>query len=622
MKKCKKMLVSALCLAIGVGGVAALTACGDGGDKGGDGKLTVTFYDATGTNDPKAMKVVKTVKVDKNGKIAVGEDGTVDGYKPEKEGGYEFVDWFATPSKSHAFDFDEAITKNVSIYGGFTKYKEDTREYYVVGSGKSKLLLSSNWGKNITAEHKLTKTAGKNEYKITMDVKENDEFQFAIDTAWANQRGFGYMARLEEDGEEYFTGQGSVYADSSKKTNIKCVKPGNYTFTLTTYPGDDWYDTTNEHYTEAGKETFNMGTYDKINWVRNGDVVDNVTTVTEMFIKGNMITGWDNMYNVDTLMKQDGDTYTLEVFLKQNDEFMFASRIAKIGDDKTEYSDGAEVIKSDILDDAAKEYLEALSWGNMKAKANGTYTFTYNIKTKKLTVAFDATKIPAAMDYYVAGTAVTDKWDGFNAASADYKLTETAEGSGVYAITVALKADNEFQIRTCEAGTQNATLSNTKERYQYDHMMPSKAFEAMSAANRNIKVKKAGTYKITFDSYSKRLTVVKEGGGYDIYIKGSMQQGWNHGFADEYRFVKGATEGTYELTIEIDKDTEFGFAKYDEDIIAGNGTFIGKSNVGTAGDANADFDLTGSNIKASKDGTYKIVYTVATDKIDFYNAEA
>ncbi len=45
---------------------------------------------------------------------------------------------------------------------------------------------------------------------------------------------------------------------------------GNYTFTLTTYPGEDEYETDDANYTEENKENFNINPYDVITWTYNG----------------------------------------------------------------------------------------------------------------------------------------------------------------------------------------------------------------------------------------------------------------------------------------------------------------------------------------------------------------
>ena len=74
------------------------------------------------------------------------------------------------------------------MYAGFTEYQEDTRDWYLLGSGTSKLLAASDWGKNITDDHKLTKTSGKNEFSITLDLLKDDEFQFG-GLEWIHKRG-------------------------------------------------------------------------------------------------------------------------------------------------------------------------------------------------------------------------------------------------------------------------------------------------------------------------------------------------------------------------------------------------------------------------------------------------
>ena len=251
MKKVQKALVAALCLAIGT---CALTACG-GDDKpaggGNDGKITVTFYDATGTNKPSEMTVLKTEKIDKG--------GTVSSYTPTKGDGYEFVNWFATPSKSHKFDFSEEINENISIYGGFSKYVADTRDFYVLGAGTSNVLIDGwEFVKNDELweakkdNHKFTKTAGdKNEYTMTLDLRENDQFVIAATKEYHFKHGAGYLTgHTLADGTEVFAGQGSVYDDSAWGANILVKYSGNYTIKLTTHPNEDWFDENGNNYTE------------------------------------------------------------------------------------------------------------------------------------------------------------------------------------------------------------------------------------------------------------------------------------------------------------------------------------------------------------------------------------
>lgn len=188
-------------------------------------------------------------------------------YLPEKSGKV-FVGWFVKPDYSRRFSANSEMTKNLKLYAGFSSYEDDKREFIVVGNGESDALKASNWGANVTDELKLTKegTDGSNLYSITLKLNKGDEFQFAINGSWENQRGFGYLEEVSIDGVSYLENSGGLGETSSKRSNIKVAKSGTYKFTLETYPADDTYDTTNSEYTEEKKESFNINNFDKITW--------------------------------------------------------------------------------------------------------------------------------------------------------------------------------------------------------------------------------------------------------------------------------------------------------------------------------------------------------------------
>ncbi len=601
MKKSRFTLLAlgaAVCMFLG------LAACKPQEEPEPEGNThTVTFMDGE--------TVLKTEEV---------EDGaTVTEYTPEKEG-YEFVDWFATPSKNHEYDFSSPVKEDVTIYAGFTLFTDDTREFYVLGSGTSELLFTSDWGAVITDAHKLTKADGKNEYSITMDLKEGDQFQFAIDAEWANKRGYGYLDTLTlDDGTEVFSGEGSVYDDSAKGSNIVCEYSGNYTLTLYTYPNDDYYNTSGTGYTEERKEIYNIGTYDKITWVRNGDVINDSVTITDFYIKGADITGWADMYNANTQMLNNGGTYTLSVYLKEGDQFMFTSRITKIEDGETTYSTGSVYIKAENLDDASAQYVGGET-GNMTALASGTYTFTYDGTT--LSVSFDASAVPEAYDYYLDGTFDGNNYGDFITAPDEFKMTETEEGSGVYTISeVTLTEGAELLIRSYLEG-ETADWNHTHVDYQYANMAANPAFSAASATNNNILVLTEGVYDVSFDSYSKIITITAHTDSadtLDIYIKGSGVNGWDHGWSEDYRMKLSEDETSYEITITFTADDDFGFELHPKGATEGYGTYLGASCMGTSGDANAVFTPeSGTNFVCSAAGTYKIVYNIANETMDFY----
>lgn len=221
----------------------------------------VTYYDSDGT----------TVLERK----AVADGECAEEFTPEKEG-YTFVAWYATPQMSRKYDFGARITEDIDLYAGFVSYVEDTRTFAVVGSGESPVLAESNWGEVIGAAQTMTKEENgeANSYTITLDLEAGDQFQFAINGSWEDQRGFGYMTTIEQDGVEYFKNSGGIGETSAKKANIEVAVSGNYTFTLTTYPGEDIYDTEDAYYTEETKENFNMNPYDTITWTYQGEATD------------------------------------------------------------------------------------------------------------------------------------------------------------------------------------------------------------------------------------------------------------------------------------------------------------------------------------------------------------
>ncbi|MNM95036.1 hypothetical protein D3C81_1074610 [compost metagenome] len=295
--------------------------------------------------------------------------------------------WYATPSLTHKYDFSTPVTADTKLFAGFLEDKEDTRSFAIVGSGKSPILINSNWGTVIDDNHIFTKEANENAYTLNLDLYEGDEFQLATNTSWYNQRGAGYLTTTSQDGTEYFAASGANYqSNEAKKANIKCLKSGNYTLKLTTYPGADVYDTENSNYTEATKENFNSNPYDTIEWVYNGEPKDAVADVTtSYYIKSSITTSWKDVYEDQYRFKETDGLPVLTIKLAEKEEFLFTSTVKTGGTESV----GNEYVKfSNIKDKNSLEFVEGSASDNIIAKAAGVYTFTYNPETKELTVAF------------------------------------------------------------------------------------------------------------------------------------------------------------------------------------------------------------------------------------------
>ena len=252
-------------------GTAILTGCG--GPSSSAKSSSKNSSDAkTESKDEAAV-----IMYDSDGKTILGKQSVARGETftpddPEAKEGYTFMGWFVTPDMTRKYDASKAIDTDIKLYAGFVKYQKDTRDFYVVGSGSSKLLKKSNWGATVDDTMKLSRQnePDANVYTITLDLEQGDQFQFAMDSSWDDQRGFGYMKTIAQDGKDYFKNNGSLGDANAKKANIEVLVSGNYTFTLTTYPSADYYDTEDSYYSESKKENFNLSPYDTIEFQYNG----------------------------------------------------------------------------------------------------------------------------------------------------------------------------------------------------------------------------------------------------------------------------------------------------------------------------------------------------------------
>ncbi|MEG2014965.1 MAG: SusF/SusE family outer membrane protein, partial [Clostridia bacterium] len=458
---------------------------------------------------------------------------------------------------------------------------------------------------------------------------------------WENKRGFGYLtADKLADKTVCFSADGGLGDPTRKDKNIRVDKDGNYTFTLRTFPGDDMYRTDAASYTEATKEMHNYSPYDQISWKRNGDPIDVVKVVTDYYIKGKDITDWKDFYGPDAMMENKEGVYKMSVYLKKGDQFMFTSLNTIAGTSAV----GSLYIKYPNLDDASKELFKAVG-ENIEVKEAGLYSFVFDSATKKLSAKVDKTATVALRDYYLDGTFAGEWGDTMYGKTADrvvgdlggrsfkflepcaYKLIETEAGSGIYTISnIVLAKDSQVIIQTYKAGSKEpgnwgAEGYNALGTYNYKYLFEGgDSFSAVDTGNQNIKVLKAGTYNITFNSYSKMFKIEKAILERDVYIKGTIN-GWNHNFdaANKFTLVAGS-EVEYEMTKTFAVKDEFGLAVYVLGGTTGMGDFLAKGALGdAAGNVNAKFiDAAKGNLIASEAGSFRIVYNRETKKINIF----
>lgn len=610
MKKLK-WIVMALVLVLGM---AAFAACKP--DEPETPVFTVTYYDGT--------TVLKTEEVEKGGHAT--------DWEPEAKEGMEFSDWYVDAGLNRVFDFEgESITADRNLYAGYVAVgTDDTRTWAIVGSGQGDILSSSAWGTVITDVHMLEKTEGENEFTITLDLYEDDQFQFATDTSWMNQRGFGYIPladrTLTVDGEEVtpFSGGGGIGETADKQSNIIVEYPGNYTFTLTTYPDEDYYDD------NVNNGLVSISNFDTITYEYNGPAAELSSTVTEFYIKGQDITQWGDLYNPATQMTRVGSTYTLTVYLKAGDQVMFTS--LNVDRETGESTVGTTYINVTNLDEESASLFTAAG-NNMTVNTSGEYTFTYDADSKTLSAALDEDAAPLQADYYLDGSFGGLSWNQ-SFYDPDYKFA--AAGNDVYTLDgIELAAGDEIVIQSF---TQGATEESGEKLAAYNfryYRGTDGAFEAADADNNNynIAVVTAGTYNIEFDAYAKIITIVPADMQHTVYIKGSFVEGWkitdeNGELIDDYK-LEETSDGVFEITMTITDEMVNGAtwqAGLQLDTTTGSdGTFIGAGALGedAADNANALFrPETGNNLTSTTAGTYRFVYDLNTGELNIYEVTA
>lgn len=610
MKKLK-WIAMALVLVLGM---AAFAACKP--DEPETPVFTVTYYDGT--------TVLKTEEVEE------GSHATY--WEPEAKEGMEFSDWYVDAGLNRVFDFEgEAITADKSLYAGYVAVgTDDTRTWAIVGSGQGDILSSSAWGTVITDVHMLEKTEGENEFTITLDLYEDDQFQFATDTSWMNQRGFGYIPLADRtmtvDGEEVtpFSGGGGIGETADKQSNIIVEYPGNYTFTLTTYPDEDYYDD------NVNNGLVSISNFDTITYEYNGPAAELSSTVTEFYIKGQDITQWGDMYNPATQMTRVGSTYTLTVYLKAGDQVMFTS--LNVDRETGESTVGTTYINVTNLDEESASLFTAAG-NNMTVNTSGEYTFTYDADSKTLSAALDEDATLVQADYYLDGSFGGLSWNQ-SFYDPDYKFA--AAGNDVYTLDgIELAAGDEIVIQSFTRGaTEESGEKLAAYNFRY-YRGTDGAFEAADADNNNynIAVVTAGTYNIEFDAYAKIITIVPADMQHTVYIKGSFVEGWkitdeNGELIDDYK-LEETSDGVFEITMTITDEMVNGAtwqAGLQLDTTTGSdGTFIGAGALGedAADNANALFrPETGNNLTSTTAGTYRFVYDLNTGELNIYEVTA
>lgn len=453
----------------------------------------------------------------------------------------------------------------------------------------------NGWGNDLANYH-MTKVTGKNNvFELKIDLHVGDAFQLTVllDTGildYNNKDGARASFRNLVGADEYM--EAATGLDENKNISVK--QDGNYTLTLTT-----------------DSNTSN----NRLTVTRNGDAKPvEVQEVVNYYIKGAGITSWANVFSPATRFVAGADgKHTLTVQLKAGEEFMFMGAVTK-GD---EIKENGQHFKIANVDEASLDLFTGTD--NIKTKEAGKYTFVLDPENNTISATKSAAD-ETEYNYFIDGTILGGNWGDYqkSANQAKYKMTQNGD---VYSIeNVVLNKGEELVVRAHKASEEELIWDNVIAQYDAEYLVGSVGFSAVSKDNKNVKVGESGTYNITFNSYSKVLTIAKV--GKDVFVKGTMN-GWNHEFKDEFKMTANSeNKEVYEITLTFAKDVEFGLDAYNIGAKEG-GLWVGKDKLGTDGDANAIFTVEGkSNICCSEAGEYRVVYNYKTDKIDIYKVQA
>ena len=376
-KRIAKILAAALVLVMTAG---MFTGCSS--KKDGDGMVNTGNDNESNTESAEGGQTAERITVTfkegftKLGVVESTKGSTLDpsSYAEfEVKDGFEFLGWYETPSFLEASRKDpstDAFTETTVLYASFKSLDTtaDTRKWYIVGdSPAGGLLKDTKWAGDLGEEDKkkfeLTLTGNKtNEFSLTFDLFEGDQFQVIHDWQWEDQKGYACFTEISDSEFE----SGGSLGGSADKANINVLVSGNYTITLTTDPDNKAYDT--------------------LTVVRNGDPRTEakpeekepfaVTETTGVKVKGSWIADWSELK--DLVRAEGTDTWTISMELAADTELCFS-----VFDGET---DTGIVLKESNVTDEASKALIAKTGNNIKTAEGGTYTFTVDLGAMTVSV--------------------------------------------------------------------------------------------------------------------------------------------------------------------------------------------------------------------------------------------
>ena len=484
----------------------------------GEEKVAVKWYDGT--------KVLQTTQVTKGEKA--------EKWTPEKDG-YIFVNWYSESSLSEVFDFDTKIEKDTNIFAGWRSatVEKDMRIWYAIGGGAG-TMKASNWKFATTPNRDddnevildddgyatFTPVTGKesvifkkaedsNTFTLELTLYGGDKFRFvtgAINDDWSGDaskaevgigalNGFAYAAGYNPNDKVDVTAESKQYGEvkndagkvvfygGSENGHLETSywnlwvadgMDGIYTFTMTTYPGEDANNT--------------------VVWARKGDAPVITETHKMMFLGGH--NGWDK-----EALDKDGNAKDKKDLLKKQDDGTFKGYVTVTGETELKLYNTI----------GASWYGDAANKGANFKITEGTWCFTYNPENNEIK--------HEKCDYYVVGT-LRDGTQNVNFENIKTDFAKMTSTDGVtYTYDLVVEDMSKVDGYTWLADSKNtngiegaifamqvafgAGVGGAKDWY------PSAAVEGHCTGG-NYYFTETGTYTITFNATTKAITVTKK----------------------------------------------------------------------------------------------------------------
>ena len=333
-----------------------------------------------------------------------------------------------------------------------------------------------------------------------------------------------------------------------------------------------------------------------------------------LYLRGSM-NNWEAVTKLTRKTEGNNIIASIETELAVGDEFKIADDSYDVQFDYNSFSHGSS-------------HFEASTDGynNVKVKVAGLYKITINLTTKAVTVVVDGVtlfenkvassgggggttdtpSVPSGTALYLRGS--VNNWD---------TSTKLTVKDNVASITYEFKSGDIFKI--ADASWTNSCT------FGYPYFSAGTGYFSEGTEYGNVVVDQAGTYEISLDLTTYKMTVKKDGeviiagsssnpggnGGstepttIDLYLRGSMNE-W--GTANKLT-VNGDIAS---ITIELAVDAEFKIAKEDWSVQYNASHFSGYAQFASIGDQNIlvkeageytfEINLKTNEIKVSKDG--------------------